>query len=127
MTIQQQYNTELDRIFWDCRNINSQLVEQIYKQYSKNWAGWSIEEPHIKYLVIAGILTAKDENGKFLFEAGQKEIKIELSRVRGGAFDFAVVNKNITISNLFLSNSLLTGVDEEDQEKIENLKKIKFV
>jgi Leucine-rich repeat (LRR) protein len=117
MTIQHQYNEQLNRIWEEMRAVNNNLIENI------------IETTPLMDIIpiMAEVLTVKDSNGKFLFEEGQNKIRIELTSVKGLGVDFSFVTTDASLSQLFLSNCLLTGVDEVDQEKIENLKKIKFV
>lgn len=166
MTIQQQYNTELDRILKEIKNIiftkNDSLFiykDQLGHKYIALDNGSDLYKdenlfsvfPKINMLreSIIEILTAKDSDGNFLFPEGQEENPSYNSRLESEypeseseyldkeeMFDIGVdagytlgINycKPRTLSQLFIENCLLTGVDEIDLKKIENLKKVKFV
>jgi hypothetical protein len=156
MTIQQQYNTELNRIWDEITKFDHPNLARLFKNLdvaleNKTW-------------LIYKTLTAKDEKAMeelaqaiqesegmvkpediFLFPEGQREnpqfsLITHPLDIRSQDFtnysaycqfmdDYYNFYDNYpkTLSQIFLANCLLTGDDEVDQERINNLKKVKFV
>jgi hypothetical protein len=136
-----QYNIEIDRIWEEIKKINDDVLSYVIEKTGamENWD------------IIRNVLTTKSEDGNFLFGAGQEEnekyvhIQREIetltiewkkcvdtmlklgTRMQLNDYIRQALMTPKTQADLFLSNCLLTGVDEVDKRKIENLKKVKFV